>query len=121
MNLSPAWVTELARHGHEALHWRDVGLDNAPDEEIIAWAAREGRTILTADLDLAATIVATATGISVVQLRSGSTNPARVGDFVLEAIAWARTELRAGAVLTVEPGRTRLRILASPSSSADEI
>lgn len=121
MNLSPAWVAELAANGHEAVHWRDIGATDAPDEDIVRWAALSGRTVFTADCDFGAIVVALGPGApSVVQLRTGSTNPARVGAFALRAIEMAKTALREGAVLTIEPGRTRLRHLPSASSPTDE-
>ena len=118
MNLSPAWVVA---NGHEAVHWRNIGASDAPDEEIVGWAARSERIVLTADCDFGAMAVALGPRApSVVQLRTGSTNPARVGAFALRAIELAATSLRAGAVLTIEPGRTRLRHLPSASSPTDE-
>jgi predicted nuclease of predicted toxin-antitoxin system len=121
MNLSPVWVAELAANGHEAVHWRDVGATDAPDEEIFRWAARNDRIVLTADCDFGAIAVALgSSAASVVQLRTDSTNPARVGPFAMRGIARAGAALRAGAVLTIEPGRTRLRHLPSASSPTDE-
>jgi predicted nuclease of predicted toxin-antitoxin system len=38
MNLSPAWLAVLAAHGHDAVHWSEVGAADAPDTHIMAWA-----------------------------------------------------------------------------------
>ena len=51
MNLSPRWVDFRAAAGHEAVHWIDVGEPNAPDSAILECARRNGRVILTQDLD----------------------------------------------------------------------
>jgi hypothetical protein len=48
MNLSPEWVALLANEGHDILHWRDIGLESAGDDEIMDWAAHEQRVVLTA-------------------------------------------------------------------------
>jgi predicted nuclease of predicted toxin-antitoxin system len=37
--------------GHDAVHAREYGLQRAPDQEILARAAREQPTVLTADMD----------------------------------------------------------------------
>ena len=110
MNLSPGWVAELAKQGHDASHWQDIGAIDATDDEIIAWAAGEDRVVLTADLDFA-TAVATRdlAAPCVVQLRLGSTDPEDVAGLVLRAIEVAATALTGGAILTIEPGHVRLR------------
>ena len=121
MNLSPAWQNTLVARGHEAVHWREVGKEDAPDDAIMAWAAQDGRVILTADLDFAAAIAVRGLAApSVVQLRSGSTDPDQVGSFVLQAIEAAEVDLRAGAILTIEAGHARLRPGPHQASIADE-
>lgn len=51
MPLSPALALELSRLGHDAVHAHNIGLGRAIDEEILERARREGRVVLTADLD----------------------------------------------------------------------
>lgn len=43
----------LQGEGHSAIHAAQIGLAQASDEEIIAQARKESRTIVTADLDYA--------------------------------------------------------------------
>lgn len=50
-NLSPALAASLSAAGHDARHVNDVGLRGTPDATIIGWAARERRTVITADHD----------------------------------------------------------------------
>jgi predicted nuclease of predicted toxin-antitoxin system len=50
MNLSPSWARFLAEAGLDAVHWADVGPGNAPDTEVLLWAAERGYVVLTADL-----------------------------------------------------------------------
>ena len=110
VNLSPEWSDLLAGHGHDALHWRDVGPTDAPDDAIIAWAVVENRIVFTADLDFAAAVATRGlTAPSVVQLRLNSTDPLTVGDFVVRSIAAAGRALDGGAILTIDPGHARLR------------
>ena len=102
-------MLELATSGHDAVHWRDVGA-SAPDDEIITWATGEQRVVLMADLDFAAAVAMR--GLSaptVVQLRSGSTDPNDVASIVLRSIDAAGVELTGGAILTIDSGSARLR------------
>jgi predicted nuclease of predicted toxin-antitoxin system len=112
MNLTPQWVDHLESLGYDAIHWSNVGEPDASDEDIVAWAREHDFIVLTRDLDFAAIVaISGSTKPSVVQLRSGGTLPAHVGSAVTEAIQGSRADLIAGALLTVEAGRTRLRIL----------
>ena len=51
MPLSPDLAAWLRRQGHDAVHVSDLNLFNAPDLDILALAKREGRILVTADLD----------------------------------------------------------------------
>ena len=51
MPVSPRTVDFLRRKGHDAIHLRERGMQKATDEEFIKLAGREGRAILTMDLD----------------------------------------------------------------------
>ena len=53
MPVSPLLVEWLQREEHDAVHATHIGLEQAPDEEIIAQARKESRIIVTADLDYA--------------------------------------------------------------------
>lgn len=110
VNLPPEWVHRLATQGYDAVHLRDVGANDASDDDIIVWAAQHDRIVFTADLDFAAAIAMRGLiAPSVVQLRAGSTDPAVVGDFVAQSIATAGAALDGGAILTIDPGHARLR------------
>ena len=50
MNLSPRWLTLLASAGWEAIHWGTLGKHDAPDSEILAYAALN-EYVITHDLD----------------------------------------------------------------------
>ncbi len=112
MNLTPQWVEHLESLGYEAVHWSSVGEPDAADDEIIAWARQHHFIVLTGDLDFSAIVaISGSSKPSVVQLRSGSTLPARVGSAVTEVIQRSRADLTAGALVTVGTGRTRIRML----------
>jgi predicted nuclease of predicted toxin-antitoxin system len=112
MNLSPRWVNLLAAAGIEAEHWSEIGAANAPDSEIMAFARANGYVVLTHDLDFSAILAATqGDKPSVVQIRSEDLSPDVIGRPVIDALRQMTLELEEGALLTVDPKRTRLRVL----------
>lgn len=112
MNLSPAWIAVLRDGGHEAAHWSDIGDPTASDSLIMSVAAEQGAVVLTSDLDFGSILAAAGTsGPSVIQIRAADLRPGSLGEFVLRAIERVADELASGALVTVEPGRTRLRVL----------
>ena len=112
MNLSPRRVEVLAASGHEATHWSSVGRHDAPDAAIFAFAEMNGYVVLTHDLDFGA-ILASHKGIkpSVIQIRAQNVDPQLIGAQVIAALRQMTTELTEGALVTVDPNRTRLRVL----------
>lgn len=112
MNLSPRWVGMLAGTGFEVTHWSTVGAMNAPDTEIMAYALANDFVVLTHDLDFSAILAAThGEKPSVVQLRADDVSPDVIGRQVVIALRQMETELHEGALVTIDPSRTRLRVL----------
>ena len=112
MNLSPRWVKLLAGAGIDAEHWSEIGAVNASDSEIMAFAKANGHVVLTHDLDFSAILAATqGDKPSVVQIRSEDLSPDVIGRPVIDALRQMTLELEEGALLTVDPKRTRLRLL----------
>ncbi len=112
MNLSPRWVDFLRPEGFEAVHWSSVGAANAADATIMAYARANDCTVLTHDLDFSAILAATGgEKPSVVQIRSEDVSPEAIGAAVVSALRQLRGDLGQGALVTVDPRRTRLRVL----------
>jgi len=112
MNLSPRWVRLLERSQFQAVHWTSVGDPKALDIELMAHAVRDDYIVLTNDLDFGAILAVThAKKPSVVQIRSDNLNPDAIGEQVVHALRQMRDQLAAGALVSVEPQRTRLRVL----------
>jgi predicted nuclease of predicted toxin-antitoxin system len=112
MNLSPRWVGFFAGSGFEAVHWSSLGDPSAADSALMAHAAANGFIVLTHDLDFSAILAATqGNKPSVVQIRAGDTSPEKIGLPVVVALRQMQTELVEGALLTVDPKRTRMRLL----------
>jgi predicted nuclease of predicted toxin-antitoxin system len=49
--VSPVLAVELRKHGHDAVHVRDRGLQAADDEVVLDLAKREDRILISADTD----------------------------------------------------------------------
>ncbi|KAA0215094.1 MAG: hypothetical protein DWB43_16075 [Lautropia sp.] len=112
MNLSPRWMGLLVGASIEAVHWSTVGPGDAPDSQIMAFAKANGYVVLTHDLDFSAILAAThGDKPSVAQIRSEDIDPDVIGKPVIAALQQLSTELDDGALITIEPSRTRLRVL----------
>jgi predicted nuclease of predicted toxin-antitoxin system len=112
MNLSPRWVQVLADAGINASHWSTLGANNAPDSEIMAYASGNDYVVLTHDLDFGAILAAThGKKPSVVQIRAEDVSPKVIGKRVIIALRQMDSELEEGALFTVDPIRSRLRVL----------
>ena len=121
MNLSPDWVATLTAAGHDAVHWIDVGSPTASDLEILRHARGSGRIVLTLDLDFGDILAATGgEAPSVVQVRAGRISSPHVAATVLRAIDEHRSSLEAGALLSVDLHRSRVRLLPIRPGAAED-
>ncbi|MCX6545865.1 MAG: DUF5615 family PIN-like protein [Acidobacteria bacterium] len=112
MNLSPAWGKWFKTHGWPAEHWSAVGDPRATDRVILAWARDHGHVLFTHDLDFSAILASShASTPSVIQLRARDVTPDGSGALILEALTSWETELRQGALVTVDETSRRARIL----------
>ena len=112
MNLSPTWGKALKEVSIESVHWSELGPATTPDPAIMAFAAANGLVVLTNDLDFGAALAAANKDKpSVVQIRSNDLRPASIGSQVCLALKQLTAELDAGALVTIDPKRTRLRLL----------
>ena len=112
MNLSPAWIACFKDIGIHAIHWSDCGPPDAPDPHLMAWASRHAHVVFTHDLDFGAILCSSsATGPSVVQLRAVDVRPATMGKCVCAAILQTRDDLQRGALVTIDPRKSRVALL----------
>jgi predicted nuclease of predicted toxin-antitoxin system len=112
MNLTPRWTAFLSDAGFAAVHWSAVGRGDAADPIIMSYARDNGYCLLTHDLDFG-TILALANWDrpSVVQVRADDTSPEAIGPTLVRALARSEADIEAGALLTVEPAKLRVRLL----------
>jgi predicted nuclease of predicted toxin-antitoxin system len=112
MNLSVEWIPLLEQAGWSAVHWSTIGDPRADDAVIMEWASTHGYVAFTHDLDFGTALALThAGGPSVIQVRAQRVLPEHLGPIVLAAIKQYEAELFAGALVVVEPAKSRVRVL----------
>jgi predicted nuclease of predicted toxin-antitoxin system len=112
MGIALSTVQALRRYGHDASHLSEEGLERLPDPAILIKAARESRVIITCDLDFADLLALGAHTLpSVILLRLANQTPSAVTPKLLQVLAECDTSLVAGAIVTVEEARYRVRHL----------
>ena len=79
MPLSPILAVSLRAWGHDTLHASEVALARASDHDIVTHARKQGRTIITADLDYPRLLaVGGAANPSLILFRDGNWSDAEV-------------------------------------------
>jgi predicted nuclease of predicted toxin-antitoxin system len=112
MNMSPRLVAMLEDADIETANWASIGKADEPDHEIMAYAAANEYVVLTNDLDFG--ILLSAGNLikpSVVQVRLDNLDPELICDRLVEVLRESRDELNQGALVTVDPNKTRVRRL----------
>jgi predicted nuclease of predicted toxin-antitoxin system len=122
MNLSPKWVAFLDSAGFDARHWSKAGAVTASDHEIMARARAESRIVLTSDLDFGAILAASGDQApSVVQIRADDLSIPAIGQAVVTALRQCADDLAKGALVTVDPRRSRLTLLPIGGQSPEAV
>lgn len=112
MPLSPLLARWLAGEGHDAVHAADLGLQRAADTEIMARASREGRTLITADLDFPRLLaLAGTTEPSLILFRQGNWSDTEVVSRLSDVLSALDETDIAQSILVVDRDRVRRRRL----------
>jgi predicted nuclease of predicted toxin-antitoxin system len=112
MNLSPEWVVVFAQHGITAVHWSTVGNPRAEDSALMDWARANDYIVFTHDLDFGAMLALTrAESPSVIQIRTQDVTPAHLEKVVIDILRKNESLLEAKALIVIDEGRSRVRIL----------
>jgi predicted nuclease of predicted toxin-antitoxin system len=98
--------------GHEAVHVRTLGMQRAPDVDIVERARADSSVVLTFDLDFGDVL---ALGVldrpSVIIFRLGDERPTSVNQRLAAVLKERSADLASGALILVEDTRYRVRKL----------
>lgn len=102
----------LREGGIDTLHVGEIGLAAATDNEILQRGRQEERVVVTLDADFHALLAfSKALSPSVIRIRiEGLTGP-MAANVIREAVLRSKEDLENGALVTVQPGRIRIRRL----------
>jgi predicted nuclease of predicted toxin-antitoxin system len=105
-------VPPLAAAGHAAVHVADIGMAKASDQEILAEAVARDASIVTIDADFHALLALNgATRPSVIRLRVQGLGRDGLVLLILSVLTQCEADLVAGAVVTADTTRARVRRL----------
>lgn len=111
--LSPTIAAVLRQAGHDAVHVRDFGIQAGSDEDILSYAHREERVVVSADTDFG-TLLALGgkSRPSVILFRQGANRrPERQASLLLTNLPAIEEALSEGCVVVFEEARIRIRQL----------
>ena len=112
MGLSPQTGAFLRARGHDAVHLREEQLHTLPDRLIVEKALAEGRVVVTFDLDFSRILALQQFARpSVVLFRLQSFTTDQVNQRLTDVLEAHAAELQEGAIVVVDPDRTRTRRL----------
>ena len=112
LNVAPRTVEFLRSLGYDIARVDALLPATASDAEIVEVALREGRTILTQDLDFSALVALSGrSGPSVLSLRISSSRVERVNQRLREVLPAVAAEIESGAIVSVEDDGVRARSL----------
>jgi predicted nuclease of predicted toxin-antitoxin system len=110
--LPPRAGNILRERGWDAVHTRDVGLRQAPDEEILARAYAEGRVVVTLDRDFPQLLALSGASLpSIVLIRQERLRAPALAELLMSVWGEHEDALDKGIIISVAARAIRLRPL----------
>lgn len=115
MPVSEGLISVLEAHGHEGVHARQLGLDRAPDEDLLELARLEQRIVITADLDFPRMLALSAVdGPGLILFRGGTYSDEEMQGLLERVLEAVDPEVLESSICVVD--RQRVRITRLPLS-----
>jgi predicted nuclease of predicted toxin-antitoxin system len=113
MPVSASLLSVLEARGHEGVHAHQLGLDRAPDKDLLALVRREQRVVITADLDFPRMLaLSAAEGPGLILFRGGNYSDEEMQDLLKQVLEAVDTEVLERSICVVD--RQRMRITRLP-------
>jgi predicted nuclease of predicted toxin-antitoxin system len=111
--LSPVFASQLVAEGHEAVHLRSLGLQDASDDVVFALARDQDRILVSADTDFGTLLAMREQNRpSVILFRHcDERDPVKQCRLLLRHLEQLAADLQEGALAVIEPHRIRIRML----------
>ena len=108
MPVSHSLLSVLEAYGHEGIHAYEAGLDRAPDREVLAFARRENRIVITADLDFPRLLaLSSEEGPGLIPFRGGNYSDAEMRDLLDRVLIEVPPEILESSICVVDRRRIR--------------
>src|SRR3990172_767357 len=102
----------LHEAGIDTVHVGEIGYSTADDAAILQRGRDEDRVVITLDADFHALLaLSRATAPSVIRIRIEGLYAQKAADLIQVVLTRCAEDLKQGAVITVQPGRIRIRRL----------
>lgn len=109
MPVSASLLSVLETHGHEGVHAQQLGLDRAPDEDLLELARREQRVVITADLDFPRMLaLSAAEGPGLILFRGGTYTDEEMRGLLERVLEAVEPEMLESSICVVDKQRVRI-------------
>jgi predicted nuclease of predicted toxin-antitoxin system len=112
LSIAPRTVSFLRSLGHDVVRVNEILPLTSSDHAIVEFSRREGRAVLTQDLDLSSIVALSGErNPSVIRLSLASSRIEAVNTILEEVLPTPEDDVAGGVIATIEAGRVRLRSL----------
>jgi predicted nuclease of predicted toxin-antitoxin system len=116
MPVSSSLLDVLRAHGHEGVHAYQIGKGRASDSELLEIARREGRIVITADLDFPRLLaLSSAEGPGMILFRGGNYSDKEMCELLDRVLKQVMPAILESSICVVD--KKRIRITELPIES----